>query len=57
MLHLHFALGLTSIPSAGLPGTLGLGRNDITNSPPHARHCRLVMLYSYSNAEDSSDHN
>jgi hypothetical protein len=57
VLHLHFAFGLTSIPSLGLPGTLSLGRNDITNSPPHARQCRWVMLYSYSNAEDSSDHN
>lgn len=56
MLHLHLAFGLAMIPSLGLPRPLSLGRNAITRSPPHSRHCRLVTVYCYSNAEDFSDH-
>ncbi len=56
VLHLHLAFGLAMIPSLGLPRPLSLGRKAITRSPPHSRHCRLVMVYCYSNAEDFSGH-
>jgi hypothetical protein len=57
MLHRHFAFGLGIIPAMGLIRPLSLGRNAITRSPPHSRHCRLIMVYCDSNAEDFSGHN
>jgi hypothetical protein len=42
VLHLHFAFGLIRLP---VPNPLfSLGRNAMTNSPPHSRHCRLAMV-------------
>lgn len=44
VLHLQFAPDLPRLPPSAMARTCPLGWNDITSSPPHSRHSRLVIL-------------
>jgi hypothetical protein len=43
VLHRQFAFDLTEFPAAGLNRPFSLGRNAITNSPPHSMHARFAI--------------
>ena len=52
VLHLHFAFGLIRLPA---PSPLfSLGRNAMTSSPPHSRHCRLAIVTLFPQRLDLS---